>query len=211
MGCSIRKLADAPARRAASLTARRSTAVMADGTQISTLGRFDPADADPVQEHAQHPFGDFEVGDGAAAQRALGHDVARRAADHLPGVGPDGQDLPAARVERDDGRLVQDEALALGVDQRVGGTKVDGQVARHGASWYGRAIPRRHFQGRSRYRRPGERHARGATRGRAGPRRGCRSRSGRPRRPAARVDRPRRPAVAPPERGRPGHRANHCS
>ena len=40
MGCSIRKLADAPARRAASLTARRSTAVMAEGTQISTLGRL---------------------------------------------------------------------------------------------------------------------------------------------------------------------------
>ena len=40
IGCSMRKLADAPARRAASLTARRSTAVMAEGTQISTLGRF---------------------------------------------------------------------------------------------------------------------------------------------------------------------------
>ena len=40
MGCSIRKQADAPARRVASLTARRSTAVMADGTQMSTLGRF---------------------------------------------------------------------------------------------------------------------------------------------------------------------------
>ena len=40
MGCSIRKLADAPARRAASFTARRSTAVMADGTQMSTLGRL---------------------------------------------------------------------------------------------------------------------------------------------------------------------------
>ena len=40
IGCSIRKDADAPARRAASLTARRSTAVMADGTQISTLGRL---------------------------------------------------------------------------------------------------------------------------------------------------------------------------
>ena len=40
MGCSIRKLAEAPARRAASLTARRSTGVMAEGTQISTLGRL---------------------------------------------------------------------------------------------------------------------------------------------------------------------------
>ena len=40
MGCSMRKLADAPARRVASLTARRSTAVMAEGTQMRTLGRF---------------------------------------------------------------------------------------------------------------------------------------------------------------------------
>ena len=40
IGCSIRKLDDAPARRAASLTARRSTAVMAEGTQIRTLGRL---------------------------------------------------------------------------------------------------------------------------------------------------------------------------
>ena len=40
IGCSIRKLAEAPARRAASFTARRSTAVMAEGTQIRTLGRL---------------------------------------------------------------------------------------------------------------------------------------------------------------------------
>ena len=40
IGCSIKKLADAPARRAASFTARRSTAVMAEGTQMSTLGRL---------------------------------------------------------------------------------------------------------------------------------------------------------------------------
>ena len=40
MGCSIRWAADAPARRAASFTARRSTEVMAEGTQIRTRGRF---------------------------------------------------------------------------------------------------------------------------------------------------------------------------
>ena len=40
MGCSIRWAAEAPARRAASFTARRSTEVMADGTQISTRGRL---------------------------------------------------------------------------------------------------------------------------------------------------------------------------
>ena len=40
MGCSIRWASAAPARRAASVTARRSTAVMADGTQMTTRGRL---------------------------------------------------------------------------------------------------------------------------------------------------------------------------
>jgi len=40
MGCSMRWASDAPARLAASITARRSTAVMADGTQITTRGRL---------------------------------------------------------------------------------------------------------------------------------------------------------------------------
>ena len=40
MGCSMRCASDAPARLAASITARRSTAVMADGTQITTRGRL---------------------------------------------------------------------------------------------------------------------------------------------------------------------------
>ena len=39
MGCSISCASDAPARRVASVTARRSTSVIADGTQITTLGR----------------------------------------------------------------------------------------------------------------------------------------------------------------------------
>ena len=40
MGCSMRNAPLAPAPRAASSTARRSTSVMADGTQIRTLGRL---------------------------------------------------------------------------------------------------------------------------------------------------------------------------
>ena len=40
IGCSIRYAADAPARCVASFTARRSTLVMADGTQMSTRGRL---------------------------------------------------------------------------------------------------------------------------------------------------------------------------
>jgi hypothetical protein len=40
MGCSMSWASAAPARRAASLTARRSTSVMADGTQMTTRGRL---------------------------------------------------------------------------------------------------------------------------------------------------------------------------
>ena len=40
IGCSMSCASAAPARRAASITARRSTSVMADGTQITTRGRL---------------------------------------------------------------------------------------------------------------------------------------------------------------------------
>ena len=40
MGCSISCASAAPALRAASVTARFSTAVIADGTQITTRGRL---------------------------------------------------------------------------------------------------------------------------------------------------------------------------
>ena len=40
MGCSMSWASAAPARRAASVTARRSTSVMADGTQMTTRGRL---------------------------------------------------------------------------------------------------------------------------------------------------------------------------
>ena len=39
IGCSMRLASAAPARRAASVTARRSTSVIADGTQMTTFGR----------------------------------------------------------------------------------------------------------------------------------------------------------------------------
>ena len=45
-GCSISCASEAPARRQASVTARLSTGVIADGTQITTLGllnRLTPA------------------------------------------------------------------------------------------------------------------------------------------------------------------------
>ena len=62
----------------------------------------------PIHE----PLGDLEVGDGAAPQGAHGHDVPGRAADHLPRLVTDREHLVGAVVERDDRRLVDNDAFA---------------------------------------------------------------------------------------------------
>ena len=95
-------------------------------------GPVEPGHADALQQQPDHALGDVEVGDGAAAQRPHGDDVAGRAADHLPGLVAHGQHLAALAVEGDDRRLVQHDAPALGVHQGVGGAEVDGQVASQG-------------------------------------------------------------------------------
>ena len=132
IGCSMSCASAAPARRAASVTARRSTSVMADGTQITTRGPVEPVDADAVQQQPDHALGDLEVGDRALAQRPDGDDVAGRAADHLPRLVTHRQHLLGALVQRDHGGLVEHDAAAPLVDERVGGAEVDGEVARHG-------------------------------------------------------------------------------
>jgi hypothetical protein len=99
------------------------------------LGPVNPAHADAVQQDAEHAFGDFEIGDGTAPQRPLGHYVPRGPPDHLPGVGADGEDFAGARIECNDRGLVEHEALSLGVDERVGRPEVYGQIARHLATW----------------------------------------------------------------------------
>ena len=98
----------------------------------------DPGPADPghpaaVQQHPQHALGDVEVGDRPLAEGADGHDVAGGPPDHLPGLRPDGEHLAAAGVVGDDGRLVEHDALALGVDEGVGRAQVDREVAGHSA------------------------------------------------------------------------------
>ena len=95
-------------------------------------GPVEPGDPDPLQQQPDHALGDVEVGDGAAAQRAHGDDVAGRAADHLPGLVAGRQHLAALAVQGDDRRLVQHDAPALGVHQGVGRAEVDGQVASQG-------------------------------------------------------------------------------
>ena len=82
-----------------------------------------------LDEVPQHLFADVEIGDDAVLQRPDGADVIRRAADHSLGLGADGQRAAVFHVDGHDGRLVEHDATAAHVDERVGGAQVDGHVA----------------------------------------------------------------------------------
>ncbi len=110
IGCSIKYAPAAPARRAASSTARFSTSVMADGTQINTRGRLNRVTPVRCEQQADHPLRDLEVGDRALAQWPHRDDVAGRPPDHLPGLVTHGQDVLAPTVEGDNGWFVEDDA-----------------------------------------------------------------------------------------------------
>jgi hypothetical protein len=88
-----------------------------------------------ADEVLDHLLGDFEVGDDPVAHRTDRFHVAGSAAQHLLGLYADGvDDLAAADVPQGHhGRLVQHDALALHVDQGVGGAEVDGDIVRDGA------------------------------------------------------------------------------
>ena len=104
---------------------------MAEGTQTRT-GACRGRPAHPVQQHPDQPGGGVEVGDGAAPHRPDGDDVAGGPPDHRVGIVAHGQDVAAALVDGDHGRLVELDALAPDVDERVGRAQVDREVAGHG-------------------------------------------------------------------------------
>jgi hypothetical protein len=80
-----------------------------------------------LDEVREHLLGDLEVGDDAVLHRLDGHDVAGRPAQHLLGFLPDGLDLPGDLIDGDDGRFVDDDALAPRVDTRIGGAEIDSE------------------------------------------------------------------------------------
>ena len=100
----------------------------------------------PANKILDHLLGDFEVGDDAVAQRANGFDITRGAAEHQLGFLANRQHLLAAAMlpHGDDGGLVQHDAAAGHIDQRVGRAEVDSQIlaekaengGEHGASQY---------------------------------------------------------------------------
>ena len=86
-----------------------------------------------ADEMLDHFFGDFEIGDDAVAQRADGLDIAGRAAQHQLGLVADGAHGLLAAAGGDGGhhrRLIQHDAPAFDIDQRIRRPKIDGHVAR---------------------------------------------------------------------------------
>ena len=86
-----------------------------------------------ADEMLEHFLGVGEIGDDAVFHRAHHGQVARRAAQHLLGIGADrgnGMRMMAAAVgaDGDHRRLIQDDALAAHVDKGIGCSEIDGQV-----------------------------------------------------------------------------------
>src|ERR1035441_4202191 len=135
IGSSMMSTERAPARFAASRTARSSTDVISAGTQMTTegLGQEDRGQKRAVLHHfldeiAQHHFGHLEVGDDAVAQRPDRLNMRGRLAQHLTSFLTHGKDFVGADVYRDHGRLAQNDPFPLHVDQYVGSAEVNPDV-----------------------------------------------------------------------------------
>ena len=136
IGSSIRNTWPAPAPIADSRIARRSTCVEPQGTQMMMrgAGREEFGVVHFLDEVLQHLLGDGEVGDHAVLHRADRDDVAGRLAEHHLGflARPPGWIScafgPPVLADRDHRRLVEHDALAAHVDQRVGGAEIDRQI-----------------------------------------------------------------------------------
>src|SRR5436305_4693846 len=104
-----------------------------------------------LDELLEHLLGDGEVGYDAVLHRPDGDDVPGGFAEHLLRFFADRLDgFLAARAgflpDRDDRRLIEDDALPAHINERVGGAEVDGQVVREVA-----AQESEHGQGSSLY------------------------------------------------------------
>jgi hypothetical protein len=85
-----------------------------------------------LDEVLQHLLGVGEIRNDAVLHGAHRGDVPGRPAQHVLRFDPDGDDDLAAAggfvLHCDDGRLVEHDAPLAHVDQRVGGSKIDGEV-----------------------------------------------------------------------------------
>ena len=88
--------------------------------------------ADALDKVAQHSLGDDIVGDDARLERAHDLDRFRRTVHHFACFIANRDDLVFVDRDSDDGRLLQDNPLALDIDQHIDRTEVDSDfLARH--------------------------------------------------------------------------------
>jgi hypothetical protein len=81
------------------------------------------------QEATEHLLGDVEVGDDSMPKRARRSNARGRPPDHPLRLVADCLNLAAHLVDRDYGRLEEDDPLPANVDDRVRGAEIDGHVA----------------------------------------------------------------------------------
>ena len=79
-----------------------------------------------VDEVIQHLLGDFEVSDDAVLHRLDGDNIAGRAAQHFLRLFTDRLNFAGRFVQRDNRRLIDNNAFSFRENQRVGGAKVNG-------------------------------------------------------------------------------------
>src|SRR5665213_12582 len=95
--------------------------------------RLDPEHVvldDEREEIPQHFLGHVEVGDNTVFHRSHRNDVFGRATEHALGLEAYALDLFGLAIERNDGRLVENDALAFDVDERVRRPQVNGDPGR---------------------------------------------------------------------------------
>src|SRR6266850_6346396 len=81
-----------------------------------------------LDEVSQHLLCDFEVSNDPFPQGANGHNVLQSPAYHLFGFETHGFHLMRNGIESHDGRLVDHDSFAFGIDERISSAQVDREV-----------------------------------------------------------------------------------
>ena len=86
--------------------------------------------ADGLEHKAlKHEADQLVIGDCALAQGTDGQDIARRATDHALGLIAKGKNIAAVTIDGHHGRLAQNDALSLHIDQDLRSAQINPDVA----------------------------------------------------------------------------------
>jgi len=81
-----------------------------------------------LDEVLQHLLGDIEISDHPILHGLDGNDIARCSTEHFLGFTANGFNLVIDLINGDDGRLVDNDSLASGIDEGIGGTQINGKI-----------------------------------------------------------------------------------